>query len=79
VAMYDFDWRTGAWTHREDTGSRSSLFDPLEPRAQTTVAFEPPPYRAYLEVAHELAARLGSSLERDIPRGVPQELVFFKH
>jgi selenocysteine lyase/cysteine desulfurase len=77
VPLYDFDWRSGAWKHKRETVSFPSLFDPLESPA--SVALEPPPYGEYLRLAREIASRLESECEREIPNGVPRELVFFKH
>ncbi len=77
VPLYDFDWHSGAWKHRADRSRVVSLFDPLpEPVAAD---LEPVPHREYLRAAHELALSLQGATERDIPKAVPQELVFFRH
>jgi selenocysteine lyase/cysteine desulfurase len=77
VALYDFDWHSGAWQHKNDVRHMPSLFDPL-PVVQP-VSLELPPYAEYLRVAHEILSGLEDSPEREIPKGVARELVFFQH
>jgi selenocysteine lyase/cysteine desulfurase len=77
LPLYDFDWQTGAWRHKQDSGVMPSLFDPLEEPVPHTL--EPAPFEAYLRAAHELRATLEPSMEREIPKDVPRDLVFFRH
>ena len=77
VALYDFDWQSGAWKHRDERLELPSLFDPLPPIKP--VSLEPVPFAEYLRLAHELRAKLEVSAEREIPLNVPRDLVFFRH
>jgi selenocysteine lyase/cysteine desulfurase len=76
LSLYDFDWQTGAWRHRDAEG-QPSLFD-------LPVVVEeagPAPYRRYLDEARRLAECLGPHGERSRPATIPEqvaaELVFF--
>jgi selenocysteine lyase/cysteine desulfurase len=71
--LYHFDWNTGTWSH-PDEAALPSLF--------TSSAAEdeegPPPYAAYLEEAHRLAASLPPAPPLSgTPTMVPPDLVHF--
>lgn len=76
LALYDLNWQTGAWRHRDATG-HPSLFD--LPRVGEEAG--PVPYARYLEEARRAADALGERPERARPAAVPEqvaaELVFF--
>ena len=76
LALYDFDWQTGAWRHHDATG-QPSLFE-LPPVAEEN---GPAPYRRYLDEARRIAEGLGAHGERSRPAVIPEqvaaELVFF--
>ncbi|WP_291429864.1 aminotransferase class V-fold PLP-dependent enzyme [Deinococcus sp.] len=75
VALYNFDWASGAWTHPADRAPMS-LFGDARPKRQVG----PVPYAAYLHQAHERAAGLSTAGEgRPVPVDVPAGLVFFAH
>ena len=77
LRLYDFDWQSGAWKHKDERLELPSLFDPLpavKPASAGAV-----PFAEYLRLAHELRARLEPSSEREIPLNVPKDLVFFRH
>ncbi|MBX8464098.1 MULTISPECIES: aminotransferase class V-fold PLP-dependent enzyme [unclassified Deinococcus] len=75
VALYDFDWASGAWTHPADRAPMS-LFGDDRPKRQAG----PVPFAEYLERAHVLAQALAPAGEgRPVPAGVPEGLVFFAH
>jgi selenocysteine lyase/cysteine desulfurase len=90
VALYTFDWQTGAWNHPADAAQPvPDLFTlPLPRRAGTPQAAE---YAAYLEQATTVVAALeaaGSKAtgpgsaptnERELPQGVPADLVYFAY
>jgi selenocysteine lyase/cysteine desulfurase len=78
LPLYDFDWTSGAWRHTDERLEMPSLFAPLEAHAPTRTR-EPVPYDAYLREAHALRAGLETTPERDVPKDVPRELVFFRH
>ena len=77
VALYDFNWQSGAWKHKDERLELPSLFDPLPPVKPASL--EAVPYTDYLRLAHELRAKLEPSAEREIPLNVPKDLVFFRH
>ncbi|MVN88827.1 aminotransferase class V-fold PLP-dependent enzyme [Deinococcus sp. HMF7620] len=75
VALYDFDWMSGAWTHPADTAPLD-LFGAERPRQEAGSV----PYAAYLAQAHALATSLAPLGEgRPVPPQVPADLVFFVH
>ena len=59
VRLYEFDWRSGSWRHRSETGSRHAAFDPdaWAPVSRSTRPLEDD-FSAYLEQAHTLAREL---------------------
>lgn len=85
VALYAFDWRSGAWRHESDEAA-PSLFAPEDwndvPRASGQPRDD---YRRYLAEAHALSERLGPAGSAGVgdqdragvPEGVDPELVFF--
>ena len=75
LPLYDFDWKTGAWTHPDDRPA-VSLFGDQMPRAGGGEV----PYAAYLQEARGRAAALApAGARRAIPAEVPQDLVFFAY
>ena len=75
VALYDFDWHTGAWTHPEDVAGLSLFGEALPEKA-----VGPVPYARYLSEARTLAESLGGVGEgRAVPPNVPKDLVFFTY
>ncbi len=77
VQLYDFDWRSGAWKHPQDTAPQH-FFTNLEPEISSSQTSTTPDYAAYLEFAQQLAASLELTASRPIPPEVNPELVFFK-
>ncbi len=75
VALYDFNWRTGAWTHKQDSSHHVSLFDFVP----ATIETSPANYTTYLEEAHAIAQKIENPADREIPKDIPPELVFFRH
>ncbi len=75
VTLYDFNWQTGAWTHKQDSSQDVSLFDFVPATLETS----PANYAAYLKEAQAIADSLENPADREIPNGVPTELVFFRH
>ncbi len=76
VALYNFNWHTGAWKHHTDVSRAASLFDFTNPAPTDD---SPVPYNQYLEQALAVAMQLETRADREIPLGVPKELVFFRH
>ncbi len=75
IPEYDFDWKTGAWTHRRDQPA-ADLFGVPTFKISTGEV----PYTAYLAEAHALAGQLAPAGEgRALPEGVPGELVLFAY
>ena len=75
IALYDFNWHSGAWTHTQGKRTIPSFFA----FEAATLETSPAPYSTYLQHAKELAAHLGNLTDRAIPKEVPSELVFFRH
>ncbi len=87
VQLYQFDWRTGAWTHPRDVAP-PSFMAVLEGALATPAAVPTdaagapnyqPNYQQYLAAARELAASLVMQPSRQVPADVNASLVFFKH
>ncbi len=82
VALYSFDWRTGAWSHPADASRPvPDLFDlPLPERADP--ATRDRDYAAALEQAQATVDGLdaaSSGTPRPLPRDVPKDLVYFTY
>ncbi|AWT36936.1 aminotransferase [Deinococcus arenae] len=75
VALYAFDWESGAWTHPADAAPMDLFGD-----ARPQTAADAVPYASYLREARTLAADLSPAGEgRAVPPHVPEDLVFFAH
>ncbi len=82
VRLYEFDWRSGSWRHRSETGSRHAPFDPdaWAPVGRSTRPLEDD-FSAYLEQAHTLARELDdrSAAAEDVnaPEGLDPRTLWF--
>lgn len=74
LPLYDFDWRSGAWTHPEDAAPASLFGDEVPPTAAGEV-----PYAEYLQAARTMAESLSPGERRTVPPQVPSDLVFFAY
>lgn len=74
LPLYDFDWKTGAWTHAHDAAP-PSLFGDVQPQQGGGEV----PYADYLREAAALAQGLSVAARRPVPENVPGDLVFFAY
>ena len=74
LPLYDFDWKTGAWTHAQDAAP-PSLFGDVQPQQGGGEV----PYADYLREAAALAQGLSVAARRPVPENVPGDLVFFAY
>ncbi|MGY2893272.1 aminotransferase class V-fold PLP-dependent enzyme [Deinococcus sp. UYEF24] len=90
VALYTFDWQTGAWNHPADADQPlPDLFALPQPagrgRDQSPDQDRDQSYAAYLEQARALVTGLSGAAEngqvnaRVLPQGVPADLVYFTY
>ncbi len=84
VALYTFDWQTGAWNHPADADQPvPDLFAlPLSQAAgRGRDQDRDQSYAAYLEQARALVAGLSGAADkgRVLPQGVPADLVYFAY
>ena len=74
LPLYDFDWKTGAWTHPQDAAPPSLFGDAVPQQGGGEV-----PYADYLHEAAERAQGLSVAVRRPVPEHVPGDLVFFAY
>ena len=83
IALYQFDWHSGAWTHPLVSAQPGLLALVARSGARHTTAAAPPPmsHRACLARAQEvlLAVPAPSPGSSCLPQGLPAALVGFGH
>ncbi len=84
LPLYRFDWRTGAWRHRDEAGGDTRLegaFEPEEWAEPALAAGTEDERSAYLDEAARLAAALPVASAHEpgsaVPDGLDPSLVFF--